>query len=238
MLHHFCTSFITTEVSCKVISLWHNYSMKHLPTHLRPREKLVSLGADNLTDNELYAILLGSGIKGRSVSKVASQIVAIMKKKLSAISIKDLQSIKGLGIAKSSTIIAALELGKRLHSPHKRTYIQSPADVLPFVSELLESRQEHLVALYLNARSEVLHKALISKGTATASIAHPRDIFWPAIEHSAVHIILIHNHPSGSLTPSSEDLEMTMNVRKGSELLGFTLLDHIIVSKEGYQSIG
>ena len=212
--------------------------MKHLPTHLRPREKLLSLGSGNLSDNELYCILLGSGIRGRSVSKVAAQIHSLMQRKLSVVSIDDLQSIKGLGVAKSTTILAALELGKRIHSPHKRTCIQSPADVLPFVSDLLESRQEHLVALYLNARSEVLHKALISKGTATASIAHPRDIFWPAIEHGAVHIILIHNHPSGSLTPSKEDLEMTVNVRKGSEILGFTLLDHIIVSKEGYQSIG
>lgn len=212
--------------------------MKHLPSHLRPREKLRSMGVDNITTLELFTLLIGSGSKGYGVEKLSKQISELIQKNGKAISLSDMLTIKGLGAAKATTVLAALELGKRLFSPSKLTCITSPDHVIPLVGNLIESRQEHLMAFYLNARSELIHKALISKGTATASIAHPRDILWPAIEQGAVQIILVHNHPSGSLTPSTEDIHMTITIRKAAELLGFTLLDHIIVSKEGFKSIG
>lgn len=212
--------------------------MKHLPLHLRPREKLHSLGAENMTTPELFALLLGTGVKGRSVGKLANTLSNILHKKGKSEFAEHIVSIRGIGTAKTATILAALELGKRLFAPSTLTCITSPESIIPMVGELVESRQEHLIAFYLNARSELIHKALISKGTATASIAHPRDILWPAIEHGAVQIILVHNHPSGSLIPSAEDLHMTKNIRTAAEMLGFILLDHIIVSREGFRSIG
>ena len=213
--------------------------IKDLPLHKRPREKLSEKGAENLTDAELLAILIRTGRAGRSALDIAKDT---LKKyplsKLLAASKEDLVSIKGLEETKAITIKAALELGQRaVGSFHDALPIlDSPKAIVAQLTDLHGKQKEYFIALYLNARNQMIHKETISVGTLTAYLVHPREVFEPAIRHFASSVVLAHNHPSNNPEPSKEDIDLTENLVRAGKILDINLLDHIIIINNGYTS--
>ena len=205
-----------------------------MPTHLRPREKLLERDIASLTTAELFALLIRTGRAGHSAISLGENIV----KKYSdftQLTLDDLKAIKGLDIAKVSSILAALELSHRLSSsttPH----IQSPIDALPYLARTRTSSREQFVALYLNARHELIHQETISVGTLTRSLVHPREVFAPALTHATASLLIAHNHPSGDTEPSEDDLALTRRLVEASDILGIPILDHLILTGDSFYS--
>lgn len=211
-----------------------------LPAHQRPREKLFQLGADNLSNKELLAILLRTGRAGKSVLEIAQDILKkFPEETLLSITNEDLKQIKGLDTAKTATLLAAFELTRRLTNTHQtgRPIVETTKEALAQLHDIRNLKKEHFVALYLNARNELIHREQISVGTVNASLVHPRDVFAPAIEHNATAIIVAHNHPSGNPEPSAADSEITKNLREAGELLGITIVRSLILTEHNYQEI-
>ncbi|OIO43551.1 MAG: hypothetical protein AUJ24_02325 [Parcubacteria group bacterium CG1_02_36_42] len=211
-----------------------SFLIRELPKVERPREKLIQKGTQNLKDEELLAILLRTGVEGKSAIQTAKQILnKYSKKRLLRLSYEDLIKIKGIGPAKACTILAAIELVKRALKIGEETLpkIQSIKDVIAQFSYLREKTREHLAALYLNARNELVFKKHIFVGTLDANIAHPREIFSHALIQNAASIILVHNHPSGDPEPSKADLEITKRITEAGKIMGIDVLDHIIITK-------
>jgi len=208
--------------------------MQDVPKTERPREKLISKGPQNLKDEELLAILLGTGVEGKNVIEVAKQILnKYSKKRLLKLTYNDLSKIKGIGPAKACTILAAAELVKRALKIGEETLpvIRSTKDVIAQVGYLRNKLREHLVATYLNARNEMLFRKHIFIGTLDANIAHPREIFSEALRQNAAAIILVHNHPSGDPELSKADLEITKRILEAGKIMGIDVLDHVIITK-------
>jgi len=208
--------------------------MQDVPKTERPREKLISKGPQNLKDEELLAILLGTGVEGKNVIEVAKQILnKYSKKRLLKLTYNDLSKIKGIGPAKACTILAAAELVKRALKIGEETLpvIRSTKDVIAQVGYLRNKLREHLVATYLNARNEMLFRKHIFIGTLDANIAHPREIFSEALRQNVAAIILVHNHPSGDPEPSKADLEITKRILEAGKIIGIDVLDHVIITK-------
>src|SRR5699024_5834846 len=185
--------------------------MKDVPKEERPRERLLTYGANHLSNYELLSILLGSGTKQHSVTQLAKQILIYFDglKHLADATIEELTSIKGIGEAKGVNILAAVELGKRIlqYKPEEQYIVRSPQDGALFVMEEMRNlHQEHLVALFLNTKNRIIHYQTIFIGSLNSSIVHPREIFREAVKRSAASIICVHNHPSGDPTPSQEDI--------------------------------
>jgi len=211
-----------------------SFLIRELPKVERPREKLIQKGTQNLKDEELLAILLRTGVEGKSAIQTAKQILnKYSKKRLLKLNYEDLIEIKGIGPAKACTILAAIELVKRALKIGEETLpkIQSIKDVIAQFSYLREKTREHLAALYLNARNEVVFKKHIFVGTLDANIAHPREIFEQALTNHASAVILVHNHPSGDPEPSKADLEITKRIVEAGKIMGIDVLDHIIITK-------
>ena len=207
--------------------------MSELEIHDRPREKLVSRGAENVKDYELVAILLRTGIKGMHVLELSKHVLEQYPlDKLLVVSFKDLKQIKGIDTTKACTLLASIELTKRILNVREDTValIEKPADIIPHVQHIRTQKKEHFVVLYLNARNQVLHTETISVGTINASIVHPREVFEPAIKHVASCVVLVHNHPSGEVEPSDADLLVTKRLVESGKLLGIEVMDHIIIS--------
>ncbi len=214
--------------------------IKNLPAHERPREKLIEKGAENLTDKELLAILLRTGRAGKSALDIAEGILSkYPKKKLLNISLTDLKKVNGIGADKACTLIAAIELTKRALDVQRtgRPIIESDEQALAQLYDIRNHKKEHFVALYLNARNELIHREDISVGTVNASIVHPRDVFAPALEHNATAVIVAHNHPSGSAEPSPEDREVTARLREAGKFMGVTVVRHFILTQSSYISV-
>lgn len=211
--------------------------IKDLPAVDRPREKLLRYGPDKLDDAELLAIVLGSGVKGMNVKNLARKILREQKESLGNLTIEDLKDTKGLGPAKAAQVVAVIELGKRLFGEEKEEQVLSPKDIWKLCEDFRSSKKEHFVAFYLNTRNVVIKREIISIGTLNASLVHPREVFEPAIRLHAASIILVHNHPSGDLTPSDEDLEVTDRLIKAGELLGIKVLDHIILTAKEFYTL-
>ncbi len=214
--------------------------MKDLPAHERPREKLLKQGADSLRDSELLAILLRTGTKGKSVLKIAEEILRKYPKRvLLNVTYEDLKQVKGISEAKASTLLSAFALSGRILEAQKtgRPLIETIEQAVAQIHDIRNHRREHFVALYLNARNELIHRENISVGTVNASIVHPRDVFAPAIEHNATGVIVAHNHPSGDTTPSPEDREVTARLKEAGRLLGIHLLHHLILTKNDHVSL-
>ncbi len=212
-------------------------SIKDLPKHERPREKMLAVGVENLSEAELLAVLFRTGRAGNSVLDIAREVLKKYPKEvLLGVTYDDLKSIKGLDIGKICTLLAAFELARRALAvaPTTRPRINSIDDALTHLYTIRQKKQEHFVALYLNARNELIHQTTISVGTVNASLVHPRDVFAPALEHNATAIIVGHNHPSGDATPSPEDLTVTSRLREAGKLLGINLLFHTIVTADNY----
>jgi len=208
--------------------------IKSLPKIERPREKLIAKGPQNLKDEELLAILLRTGREGKNVLELAKQVLRkYSKKRLLKLKYEDLTKIKGINSAKACTILAAQELVKRALKIGEETLpvIHSTKDVIAQVGYLRNKIREHLVAIYLNARNEMLFRKHVFIGTLDANIAHPREIFAEALRQNAAAIILVHNHPSGDPEPSKADLEITKRIVEAGKILGIDVLDHIIITK-------
>ncbi|MFH0928636.1 MAG: DNA repair protein RadC, partial [bacterium] len=212
--------------------------IKDIPKIDRPRERFLKNGANSLSNSDLLAILLGSGIKGKNVKQLSDSILKKFGANFLNITTNDLQSISGIGEAKALQIVSAISLVKRFNDVKKgsETFINNTRDVLSIVHDLREKKKEHLVCLYLDARNSLIKKELISVGILDKSIIHPREIFYPATELHAASIILIHNHPSGSSTPSTKDKEVVDKIVKAGEIMGISVIDFIIVSENDYYS--
>lgn len=213
--------------------------IKDIPKLERPREKLIKKGPKALKKEELLAIILRTGLKGRNAIEVANDILTKYgNKKLLLASYQELRNIKGVGSTKAVQILAAIELGSRLfkEKPEQDIYIHTPEDTIKIISGIKNNKKEHFVALYLDARNKLIHQETISIGSLNASIVHPREVFEPAIQYLAAQIILAHNHPSGNPDPSKEDLEITKRLVESGKILGIEITDHIIVAKNGFIS--
>jgi len=209
--------------------------LKDLSKIERPREKLIAKGSQNLKDEELLAILLGTGIKGKNVVEVSRQILKkYSKKRLLQLDYKELSKVKGIGPAKACTILAAQELVKRALKIQDETLpiINSVKDVVAQAVYLRDKTREHLMTIYLNARNEMVWKKQSTFiGTLNANLVHPREIFEEALKHNAASVILVHNHPSGDSEPSQDDLEITKRIVEAGKIMGIDVLDHIIITK-------
>ena len=218
--------------------------VRDLPEEERPREKLIRRGAAALSDTELLAILLRTGTSSVSVLHLAEEVLSKYQDKglvsIMNVSPQEIASIHGVGLAKAATIVAAVELGRRLSTKaaQKLEKIEGPEDVARYASPLLRFEQkEHFLVMLLDVRNRVLAMPTISIGSLTASVAHPREIFREAIRYSAAHMILIHNHPSGDTTPSREDVQLTKQMMKAGEIMGIPVLDHIIIANDDFLSL-
>ena len=208
----------------------------------RPRERLERFGPQNLTTPELLAILFRTGTKDRNAVQVAEDVFRQRGglAGLATASLVELAEVHGVGRVKAIELKAAVELGKRLAAMTEEAHpeIRSPDDVAKLMStELRYETKEHLYALVLDSRQRVRKKCLVSTGTLTESLVHPREVYLEAIRFSAASLVLVHNHPSGDPEPSEEDLSITKRLVECGELLGIQVLDHVIVAKRGVVSL-
>jgi DNA repair protein RadC len=210
--------------------------IKDIPDFDRPREKLSVKGPEALSDTELLAILLGSGIRGKDVFKVAHAILRKLDKDKNAINIKNLISIEGVGFAKACQIVASFELARR-RLVKESIVIKRTEDVLPLISYIGGKKQEYFLCISLNGANEVIGNRVITVGLLNSNQVHPREVFVDAISDRAASVILAHNHPSGLLKPSPDDIAVTRQLVDAGEIIGISVLDHIIVTRKGYLSL-
>ncbi len=211
-------------------------SIKELPKPDRPREKLLAKGSAALSDPELLAILLGSGMKGTNALALSTDILRKIDLRSEAGDISFLESIPGVGPAKACRIAAAFELARR-HMLREGARVRTAEDVLPFVQQIRDKHQEYFVCLSLNGAGEVIENRVVTVGLLDSNQVHPREVFADPITDRAASVIVAHNHPSGTLAASAEDIALTDRLVRAGKLLGITLLDHIIVTKRGHVSL-
>jgi DNA repair protein RadC len=212
--------------------------MKDLPIHDRPREKIARKGASALTDTELIEAIIGRGSRGRDVRAISKEIHTLLQEHQDAIGYEELANLEGIGPTKASQISACFELGKRYCvKSSSEVKVTTPEDILPLVSSLRDKRQEHFIAITLNGAGVVLGNRIITVGLLNHSLVHPREVFADAITDRAASIICVHNHPSGSLEPSQQDIAITAQLREAGSLLGIQLIDHLILTKNGHLSM-
>jgi len=218
------------------------YSIKQWAKDDRPREKLLSKGPITLSNSELIAILINHGTKEKSAVELAQEVLRIGKENLNELgklSVKELMRIKGIGEAKAISIVAAMELGRRRQATtyREKFVITSSTDVANYLQTLLKDyKHEVFAVLFLNRSNKINHFQIISEGGITGTVADPRIILKKALEEDAVSIILCHNHPSGSLKPSKADRELTFKIKEAAKYFDIKVLDHLIVSDDGYYS--
>ena len=208
--------------------------IQSLPLSLRPREKMLKRGPSSLSTEELVAVILNTGTRTQTVAKLSNQVARLLEKSIT-ITIDVLLKV-GLGEYKSAQILAVLELGKRTSLSETVTFT-SASQVYANSYEILSQDKESVLCFYLNARGELLKKEVIAVGTLNRASLLPREIFSLIKELPVAAIILVHNHPSGNLSPSKEDILFTKRVKAAADILGIQLLDHLIVSKGGWKKI-
>lgn len=213
-------------------------NIKDMPAALRPREKLLSVGAHNLSDVELLAILLGTGTTKLNAIGLAEKVTKEFPLQKLNGQFASLVKYQGVGKAKAARIAAALELGERLFAPATVTkvIIKTAQDVLTQVRDIAEKKQEYLVVLYLNARHELILKETVGMGTLNNLQITAKEIFSHALATPCASIIVVHNHPSNDPDPSDDDIAFTRRIHEAGEVLGIPMIDHVIVSKSGYFS--
>lgn len=212
-----------------------NKPMSQIPKHDRPREKLVAKGPRALSDQELLAILLGKGTPQMDVMTLAAKIARVMDDKGLEVRVEDLTSFGGVGEAKATLILAAIEFARRRIKP-EGVKITTPADVLPLIRHFADRKQEHFLSITINGANEVLNVRVVSIGLVDRTPVHPREVFADVVADRASGIIVAHNHPAGSLEPSAADVEATQQLKQAGEIMGIQLLDHIIFNRSGYFS--
>jgi DNA repair protein RadC len=209
--------------------------VKEMPVFNRPREKLQAKGPKALSDKELLAILLRSGTQTQDVLTLAGKILKVLDDTSANPMLDQLLSIDGIGPAKATTILAALEFARRRISP-EGFKIGQPPDVLPLIQHMADRKQEHFLCISLNGAHEVIAVRTISVGLVNKTQVHPREVFADSLTDRATAIIVAHNHPTANLTPSKDDIIITRQLKSAGETLGIRLLDHIIFSHKGYYS--
>jgi DNA repair protein RadC len=210
-------------------------AIDRIPQADRPREKLLSKGARALSDQELLAILIGSGTRGMNVMTVADKLRLLIDQKGLEVRAEDLTQCEGIGEATASLILAAIEFERRRIKP-EGTKIETPADLLPHVRHYGDRKQEHFICATINGANEILNIRVVSIGLVDRSPVHPREVFADALSDRASGVIVAHNHPSGPLEPSEGDMAITAQLKAAGIILGIELLDHIIFNRAGYFS--
>ena len=222
------------KYTCKNIDF---KSIKEMPAQSRPRERLQQVGSGGLSDLELLCIILGSGSSFRPVQDIAEDILDLISLRGARnVTETDLRGVPGLGPAKASGICACLELGRRFTSPGARP-LKDPAAVFDEVRHYGSRKQEHFIVIMLNGAHEMIGLNVVTVGLVNRTLVHPREVFSDPLKERATAVVLAHNHPSGNLEPSPDDLEVTHRIRSAGVLLGIEVLDHIIFSSVGYRSM-
>jgi DNA repair protein RadC len=209
--------------------------IKDIPEFDRPREKLLRKGAAALSDQELLAVLLGKGTRDMDVMKLAGKLLKVIDERGLGVQPEDFREFDGVGDAKATLLVAALEFARRRIKP-ATVKIETPADLLPLVRHYADRRQEHFLCASLNGANEVLNIRVVSIGLIDRAPVHPREVFADALSERASAIIVAHNHPAGSLEPSPADVEATKQLKAAGVVMGIALLDHIIFNRIGYFS--
>lgn len=224
------------------LSINQSYTIKDLPLNERPREKLYRYGVKSLSNSELIAVIIRTGNKGDTAIQLAERIISLDDRGIGFLSdatIEELTDVKGIGNCKAAQLLAAIELGKRI-SAHKREdniRISSPNDITDLLMEEMRYlKREYFKIAILDTKNQIITIENISIGNLNSSIVHPREVFNRAIKRSANSIILVHNHPSGDPTPSSEDINITNRLIEAGGILGIKVLDHIIIGDNKYIS--
>lgn len=217
-----------------------SYKIKEIPSNERPRERLKELGAENLSDKELLAIILKTGSKNKNATDLAIEILKSYKIiELKQASVNSLMKIKGIGEVKAIEILATVELGKRIYKSqqNKLKKITTPEEIWKSIKDLFtDKKQEHFYAFYFNSKKELIDKKLLFIGTVNESVVHPREIFKEAYRLSASCIVCAHNHPTNNIKPSSADIYFTKQLMKIGKIQGIPIIDHIIVGENNYYS--
>ncbi len=212
-----------------------------LPNEKKPREKLLHEGAGILSVAELWAVILSQGTKKEDIISMSSRIIKEYGERsiTTETNPKKLSVELDIPIVKATQIIAVVEMGRRLfeRNPSGAKIIRTASDVYAYTKNMWDLPKEHLRGIYLNSHYKVIHDEIISIGTIDANIIHPREVFRPALEYAAAAVILVHNHPSGNLEPSDADIAITQQLVAAGKLLGLDLIDHVIVSNKGFESI-
>ncbi len=218
--------------------------VRDLPVEERPRERLLALGPGFLSNAELLAILLRNGSRERSALEMAGDVLQKCGDQgiggLINLSTGELGQMKGIGQAKAAEIMAAVELGRRMsvHNAKHRTIVSCPEDAAEYAMPRFKNEQrEHFAVILLNVKNHILSMPVISIGSLTASVVHPREVFKAAIQQTAAAMILVHNHPSGDPTPSKEDIATTKRLVEAGKLMDIPILDHIILGNDKYISL-
>lgn len=216
--------------------------LRDLPINDRPRERLINVGASNLGNDELIAILISSGIKDISAKELANQLFKEIKDihRLNSITLSELLKIKGIGISKACSILACVELGRRISTQIdsiNNVKFTNPEVIFEYYKhKLTGKKQEHFYAIYLDTSKKIIKEQLLFKGTINQSIVHPREVFKEAYLCDASSIICIHNHPSGNILPSKEDLKITNKLVEIGLIFGISITDHLIIGNNKYYS--
>ena len=212
-----------------------NKTIDQIPEDDRPREKLLRKGARALSDQELLAILLGMGTPGMDVMTLARKLAHLIDEKGLEVKAEDLKQFAGVGDAKATLILAAIEFARRRIKP-EGARIETPADLLPHVRHFADRKQEHFLCATINGAHEILNIRVVSIGLVDRTPVHPREVYADAVSDRASAVIVAHNHPSGGLEPSQSDIAITAQLKSAGDILGIDLLDHIIFNRTGYFS--
>lgn len=220
----------------------HSYTILQLPETERPRERLLRHGPESMATAELIAIILGSGMKGRSVLELAQEIVVRFgtAQRLAEATVSELCEIKGLGQAKALQLKAAFSLGMRVSKQalSAKYRIEHPVHAYNLVKDELErEKRELFIVILQDVKGYVIGHHIVAIGTLSNTLVHPREVFYPAIRHSAASMILAHNHPSGDPTPSQQDYDVTQTLIDAGKLMGIPIYDHIVIGERAYTSL-
>jgi len=210
-------------------------TIKDMPEHSRPREKLRDKGASALTDEELVAAILGMGTAGIDVRTIARQVAGLIREHKTGLTLEHLLAVPGVGLAKAGQILSAFELARR-HLLKDTVKITVAQDILPLVADIAGKQQEYFVCISLNGANEVIEKRVVTIGLLDKTSVHPREVFADVIADRAAAVIFAHNHPSGELQPSEADLRMHEQLTEAAKILGIRVIDHMIIARKGYYS--
>ena len=206
------------------------------PFAIRPRERAMAQGIDRLSDLELVQAMLGSGTRNHPIHQLAGTVLRSLEAQVDGPDSGSLLAIPGIGLAKTTLLCSAMELARRLYHCERRR-IRIPSDILPIIRHYGDRKQEYFLCLSLNGAHEVIRCRLVTIGLLNRTLVHPREVFADPLSDRASAVVVAHNHPSGNLEPSVEDVEITARLKQAGDILGIKLLDHLIFSDQGHCSL-